>query len=178
MNRDTLEEIILRTRELCDEGRMPAGHKERFLERLQQREAKKNLWQRLIDWSSNLYTGRGLSLAITGGLCAVAVAFLLLKDPSVTDSTKRMENKYMFEMEKYAEELADQISQMGEFDREDVKYSIESIVTSDTIPMNLQLPKEMSKKEKQKIIKEYYERKMEGLKKVKTFIAINTEQEN
>ncbi len=178
MNRDNLEDIIFRNRELLDEGSMPAGHKERFLARLKEKEAKKSLWKRIIDWSSNLYTGRGLSLSIAGGLCAVAIAFLLIKDPSVTDSTRRMENRYMLEMEKYAEELADQILQMGEFDREDVKYSIESIVASDTIPLNLQLPKEMSKKEKQKIIKEYYERKMEGLKKVKTFIAINTEQEN
>ena len=178
MSRHTLEEIIQRNRELFDQGSMPEGHKERFLARLQQKEAKENLWRRIIDWSSNLYTGRGLSVSIAGGLCAVAVAFLLFKDPSVTDSTKRMENRYMLEMEKYADELADRISEIGEFDREDVKYSIESIVASDTIPLNLQLPKEMSKKEKQKIIKEYYERKMEGLKKVKTFIAINTEQEN
>ena len=35
----------------------------------------------------------------------------------------------------------------------------------------------MSKKEKQKIIREYYNQKMEGLKKIKTFIAMNEPEE-
>ena len=43
--------------------------------------------------------------------------------------------------------------------------------------MALQLPENLSKKEKQRIIKEYYNQKMEGLKKIQTFIAMNNENE-
>ena len=51
------------------------------------------------------------------------------------------------------------------------------IMEEGSTPLTLQLPENLSKKEQQRIIKEYYNQKMEGLKKIEIFLAQNSNDE-
>lgn len=76
----------------------------------------------------------------------------------------------MKEMELLEQEI-DQLSMKNDtITRIQTRNAVNSI-TFEAIPMTQQLPKIISPKERAKILKNYYKQKVEGLKKVKTFLA-------
>ena len=88
-----------------------------------------------------------------------------------------MESGYVTSLQALGNQLLEEGENLSVQDFEDLNYSISSILSDEDGLMALQLPENLSKKEKQRIIKEYYNQKMEGLKKIQTFIAMNNENE-
>lgn len=99
----------------------------------------------------------------------------LVSPQGLTDITA-VENNYMQQVRNYGNTLINSSSNTGDATRAQVK-SVVSALTEDAIPMSEQLPSELSKDEQLKILKDYYNQKMAGLKNVKVFIAQNSPEE-
>ena len=138
---------------------MPEGHTGRFLRKLEQQ--KPSFIQRLSGWFNDHAAGQRVGWVLSPAICILAVVLLISKS-SPERSLKQMGSS-----------LTEDSRQLPKGFQEDALYSISSILDEDEQLMALQLPENLSKTEKQKIIKEYYNQKMEGLKRIKTFIAMN-----
>lgn len=187
---ENLEKIIANNLESFSKGELPKGHKERFMSRLEALESKgeaaervegRGLWQRLKLWGSQMMNnpayGRKSYWIITPALCALAALLLVynlyLKPNAVLD----MERQYIDEVQTFGHQLMSKEESFGEGNEADLLYSISSIMEEGSTPLTLQLPENLSKKEQQRIIKEYYNQKMEGLKKIEIFLAQNSNDE-
>lgn len=171
--KDKLEELFQKSRMEMEDIRMPEGHRERFLQKLQ---AKPTFMQRINAWLSDRTAGRRAAWAIAPAICALALILFLGKD-NTERSLRQMESGYVINLQALGNQLLEEGGKLSAPDLEDLNYSISSILSDEDGLMALQLPENLSKKEKQKIIKEYYNQKMEGLKKIQTFIAMNSETE-
>ncbi len=158
-----LEELFLSYRQSQEGAELPYGHKERFLRKLAAPEKQKPEKAIRIAWVS-----------LAAAACIVAAAIFIPKVSS--GSLDRFEEECLAELQEMGNQLKTDSHLLPHGDKEDALYSISSIVDGEEL-MALQLPENMSKKEKQKIIREYYNQKMEGLKKIKTFIAMNEPEE-
>jgi hypothetical protein len=115
-------------------------------------------------------------------ITAICLVFILKEDKigsvklvspqGITDVTA-MENNYMQQVKNYGNTLINSSSNAGNEAQAQVK-SVVSALTEDAIPMSEQIPSELSKDEQLKILKDYYNQKMEGLQNVKVFIAQNS----
>ncbi|MBQ3383400.1 MAG: hypothetical protein IJG54_08770 [Bacteroidales bacterium] len=164
-----LENLFSQRRMQTENSEMPLGHQERFLEKLEGRNT--GLWHRIAAWFNDQSTGKKAAWILSPAICAIAIVLLMAKT-SPEDSLARMEQRYRLSLMEMGKELTEDSHSLSEGFKEDALYSISSITEDDEF-LALQLPANLSKKEKQKIIKEYYNQKMEGLKKIKTFIAMN-----
>ena len=170
---DKLEELFEQNRMDLEERQLPEGHRERFLEKLQ---AKPSFIQKVKAWLSDNTAGRRAAWAIAPALCILALVLFLGKGNSEA-SLRQMESGYVTSLQALGNQLLEKGGNLSDTDLEDLSYSISSIISDEDGLMALQLPENLSKKEKQKIIREYYNQKMEGLKKIQTFIAMNSETE-
>ena len=171
--KDKLEELFEKSRMDMEDIQLPEGHRERFLKKL---DAKPSFIQRVKAWLSDNTAGRRAAWAIAPALCILALVLFLGKDNSEA-SLRQMESGYVTSLQALGNQLLEEGGNLSDPDLEDLSYSISSIISDEDGLMALQLPDNLSKKEKQKIIKEYYNQKMEGLKKIQTFIAMNGETE-
>ena len=170
---DKLEELFEQNRTDMEEIQLPEGHRERFLQKL---EAKPSFIQRIKAWLSDNTAGRRSAWAIAPALCILALVLLLGKS-NPDASLRQMESGYVTNLQALGNQLLEEGGTLSTQDLEDLNYSISSIISDEDGLMALQLPENLSKKEKQQIIKEYYNQKMEGLKRIQTFIAMNGETE-
>lgn len=173
--KDKLEELFKQNIMDMEDIPMPEGHRERFLEKLQA-QTRPSFLQKIKDWLGDNTAGRKAAWAIAPALCILALVLFLGKGNSDA-SLRQMENGYITNLQALGNQLLEEGESLSEQDLEDLNYSISSILTDEDGLMALQLPENLSKKEKQRIIKEYYNQKMEGLKKIQTFIAMNSETE-
>ena len=171
--KDKLEELFEQSRMDMEEIQLPEGHRERFLKKL---EAKPSFIRRVKAWLGDNTAGRRAAWAIAPALCILALVLFLGKDNSEA-SLRQMESGYVTSLQALGNQLLEEGGNLSDPDLEDLNYSISSILSDEDGLMALQLPENLSKKEKQQIIKEYYNRKMEGLKRIQTFIAMNSETE-
>lgn len=170
---DKLEKLFEQNRIDMEDIQMPEGHRERFLKKL---EAKTSLVQRIKTWLGDNTAGRRAAWAIAPALCILALLLILGKgNPDA--SLRQIESGYMTSLQALGNQLLEEGVNLSTPDLEDLNYSISSILSDEDGLMALQLPENLSKKEKQQIIKEYYNQKMEGLKRIQTFIAMNSETE-
>ena len=100
-----------------------------------------------------------------------------LVSPQGVTNVAAMENIYLKQVKNYGNILINSSSNAGDATQAQVK-SVVSALTEDAIPMSEQIPSELYKKEQFKILKEYYNQKMAGLKHIKVFIAQNDPEEN
>ena len=171
--KDKLEELFEQNRMDIEDIQIPEGHRERFLKKL---EAKPSFIQRIKAWLTDNTSGRRAAWAIAPALCILALVLFLVKgNPDA--SLRQMEAGYVTSLQAFGNQLLEEGGNLSDPDLEDLNYSISSILSEEDGLMALQLPENLSKKEKQQIIKEYYNQKMEGLKKIQTFIAMNSETE-
>ena len=162
-------------------AKIPDGHLERFIRKFndaveEQPERKRGFFSTLSSWFNNPTAGRKAAWVLSPAICAVA-AVLLVKNFSSDDYLNQIELSYRHNLLKLGRELTLDSQSLEQYNQEEALYSISTIVEEDGQLMALQLPDNLSKKEKQRIIKEYYNQKMEGLNKIKTFIAMNNIEE-
>ncbi len=170
-----IEELFKRTEEV-NNIELPLGHRQRFLAKLQEQEGRPGFLGRIGLWLNNPTAGRKAAWVLSPAICIIA-AVLLIRNFSSDGYLHQMELGYRQDLQKLGSQLTQDSKTLEEYNQEDALYSISSIVEDDGQLIVLQLPPNLSKKEKQQIIKEYYNQKMEGLKKIKTFIAMNNSQE-
>ena len=165
-----LENIFSEQRKQTERLEMPEGHTGRFQRKLEQQ--KPSFIQRLSGWFNDHAAGQRIGWVLSPAICILAVVLLISKS-SPEQSLRQMELSYRTSLMQMGSSLTEDSRQLPKGFQEDALYSISSILDEDEQLMALQLPENLSKTEKQKIIKEYYNQKMEGLKRIKTFIAMN-----
>ena len=171
--KDKLEELFEQNRMDMEDIQMPEGHRERFMQKLQ---ARPSFIQKVRMILSDMSFGKKAAWVLSPAICVLAVVLFLGKSNG-TAALEQMESGYVTSLQALGNQLLEEGENLSVQDFEDLNYSISSILSDEDGLMARQLPENLSKKEKQRIIKEYYNQKMEGLKKIQTFIAMNNENE-
>ncbi len=154
---------------------IPIGHQERFARKLKEHcSAPKTIWERILSYLHNPTAGKRSAWILAPALTVITIA-LCLNHLNKNLYINQIESNYLYAIKEYGKQLSEEGQELTKEDRQDILYSISSIL-SDEEPLALQLPADMPKKEKQKILKEYYNQKMEGLNRIKIFIAHNKEE--
>ena len=151
---DKIEKYIAEHRHEFDSDVAPAGSRERFMEAA----------QALAQAQKRRRRARVLSLSLAGLAAAcIAVFMVLFSQPDLSRELER-QHKRLAEKESEIMILADQ-----EFpqEKEMIINTIRSILI-EAIPLEEQLPEEISMKEKSEILKSYYDRKYAALENLMT----------
>lgn len=165
---ENLEKYIKDNLEEFNCGEMPAGCRERFMAKIAAADArtaqKKRRSHRIFTYS--------LSAA------AVILLVLFVKDFMISHTTEPN-----IEVENYAEQMYMQQEEILNLIKDtdpmavDEAAAIIEIITSESIPLDEQLPQEISQEQRALILKEYYQAKMAALKRVKTLYAQGPQEE-
>lgn len=149
-----LEKYIKDNIDSFNDSEMPIGHKNRFLKKL---EEEKSPVHRIF--------------GIVASIAAAIVLGLFIFAPKESETIGIQEDNT-----DYAELmriLENEIISLSEESNPDVaKEAIKASkrVTFEAVPLNEQLPAELTEREKARILREYYKQKSEGLKKIKTYL--------
>ena len=149
---DQIEKYIVEHRHEFDFEAAPSGSRERFMAAAQAQAQKRRRSARVLSLSF-----AGLAAACT------AVFMVLFSQPDLSHELER-HHKRLAEKESEIMILADQ-----EFpqEKELILNTIRAILV-EAIPLEDQLPEEISVKEKSKILKSYYDRKYAALENLMT----------
>jgi hypothetical protein len=182
---EKIEKYIIENREKFNQGEMPNGHKERFLKKLSNagnpEEREQGIFRNNIRRPNNktmsLFIKIALPLAAVF-VVGISIIFFHKSAPSI-EVIPQMEIAEMKEMEELEQQI-DKLSKQNDTITQIQTRNAVNSITFEAIPMNQQLPKVISPTERARILKNYYKQKVEGLKKVKTFLAeqCNTEIAN
>jgi hypothetical protein len=148
---DQIEKYIVEHRAEFDSS-APAGSRERFLAAAQSQAQKRRRRARVISLSF-----AGLAAACT------AVFMVLFSQPDLSHELER-HHKRLAEKESEIMILADQEFPL---EKELILNTIRAILV-EAIPLEEQLPEELSVKEKSEILKSYYDRKYAALENLMT----------
>ncbi len=189
-----LEQYIRDNRAAFDSGELPEGSNERFLNKLQRVQEEtvdkeKSVWMNKIDKDPKVVSiGKKTAVGyIFASVATVAAVFLIsFFLDSKSDSVNGINGLQMVESMTVAEyillmnTLDEEIVQMSK--RCDEKTAKEAVkasksIKNDAVPLEEQLPEELSERERAEILRRYYKEKAEGLKKVKTFLAVQMMEE-
>ncbi|MBE6229381.1 MAG: hypothetical protein E7119_02185 [Bacteroidales bacterium] len=168
-----IEKYIKENMGSFNDSEMPTGHKERFLKKLeaeQKRDAGK-----IVQIGNSRESGKKTKfhklMAAISSMAAVIALCLILLTPKESETIHIQEDNT-----DYAELmhiLESEIISLSEESNPDVaKEAIKASkrVTFEAVPLDEQLPAELSEREKARILREYYKQKSEGLKKIKTYL--------
>lgn len=147
-----LEKYISSNIDAFDCEPIPEGGKERFMDAVRQ-ERRKNRIQ-------------VLSIAFTGMAACIAIIMAVLVEPDISKELERhytrmamKENEILTIVERECPEETDMI------------MNTLRTITADVIPLEDQLPDELSAKDKSKILNEYYDLKYSALENLMTNIS-------
>lgn len=155
-----LEDFIAKNREKISEVRLPEGFSDEMLVRISEGiKSKKERKRAVLRYTYGI--AAALALLVTVGL-------LSLPNAEKENSIAEIEEYYI---------LIKEINQLNSAERdytikEDIIRSVKDL-TEDETRIEEQLPEEISKEEKEEIIRKYYRKKNEGLEKLRTFLAEN-----
>lgn len=153
---DRLEQYIKENRYSFDAELPPSGSRERFMARLEAEKARRRrVWFRHI-W---------MSAAVSAAAVAALVAF------SYSGASKDIERSILAMNSQEAQVIA-LVEEVCPQEMDVVMSSIRSI-TFEAIPFTDQLPDELPKKERIRIIKDYYGRKIEALQDLMAYYDVN-----
>ena len=147
-----LERYISSNIEAFDCEPIPAGGKERFMDAVRQ-ERRKNRIQ-------------VLSIAFTGMAACIAIIMAVLVEP---DISKELERHYTRMSMKENEILT--IVEREYPEETDMIMNILRTISAAAIPLEEQLPEELSTKEKSRILNEYYDLKYSALENLMANIS-------
>lgn len=151
---DKIEKYIAEHRHEFDSDAAPAGSRERFMAAAQAQAQAQQHRRRT----------RVISLSFAGLAAACTAVFMVLFSQSDISRELERQHRRLAEKESEIMILADQ-----EFpqDKEMIINTIRAILV-EAIPLEEQLPDEISVKEKSEILKSYYDRKYAALEKLMT----------
>ena len=159
---ENLEKYIKENIKEFDCSEMPAGHKERFLEKLSALE------------TNNQSNSRRLSNIVwsISSVAAILIIALFIGRPSSEEFRVLDENGT--EYTTLMTTLENEIIQMSKnCNKKSAKEALKASrsVTFEALPITEQLPDELSDEERAKILRRYYKEKTDGLKRIKTYLA-------
>lgn len=173
---DNLKQYIEENRDEFDRGPMPQGNKERFMSRLNNVSSNKLQQNRKKGALKSKYV-RLVRIA-TGIAAAMVISVFLVRWHTEKSRIPVMDNDtdYLTLMKNLEQEI---IILSKECDRKTARQAIRASenVIYETIPITEQLPKELPDRKKAVILKQYYKEKTEGLRKIKTFLAMQTSEQ-
>lgn len=155
-----LEDFIRKHRTAFDEGTIP--------EELQMRISSKIAGAAP---SGSRKSNKGNAVKII--TYAVSFAALVILSITVTTNVKNRETGISAEYDEY-QALIKEIQNMGENEDNAILMMEVANITEET-PIEEEIPEGLSKQERLRIIKKYYGRKTEGLKRIKVLLATNNE---
>ncbi len=163
MTMDRLEQYIKDNRESFDFGELPEGSRERLMKK----------WEKT--------SGRGLvRLGRVAAGIAASVALAFVFGYAVLGGGGRPSVDYLYSQEYISllTTLDDEIVEMSRCcDSRTAKEAVRAArsIVDDVIPLEDQLPAEISAEERELILREYYQRKAEGLERIKDYLAVVSE---
>ena len=146
-----LERYISSNAEAFDCEPIPEGGKARFMDAVRQERRRSRI--------------QVLSMAFTGMAACIAIMMAILVEP---DISKELERHYIRLAAKENEILT--IVEREYPDETDMIMNTLRTITADAIPLEEQLPDELSTKEKSRILNEYYDLKYSALENFMTDI--------
>jgi hypothetical protein len=151
---DNIEKYIAEHRQEFDSEAAPSGSRERFMAAAQAQAQAQQRRRR----------ARMLSISFAGLAAACTAVFMVLFSQSDISRELERQHRRLAEKESEIMILADQ-----EFpqDKEMIISTIRAILV-EAIPLEEQLPEEISMKEKSEILKSYYDRKYAALENLMT----------
>ena len=159
---ENLEKYIKENLEKFDYAEMPAGHKERFLEKLSALETNNQ---------SNSRRPSNIVWRISSVAAILIIALFIGRQSSeefrVLDENGTEYTTLMTTLENEIIEMSKNCNKKSA--KEALKAS--RSVTFEAIPITEQLPDELSDEERAKILRRYYKEKTDGLKRIKTYLA-------
>lgn len=164
---ENLEKYIQENIEQFNTGEMPAGHKERFMAKLE----ALNTQERKAAKPHRLFSRRSI---FTASAAAAAIIIALLATPH---SGEQDENQYNIAIQELAQEMYMEEAETLMLFGEDEQYMINNVksITNEAIPLTEQLPDELSPERRAEILREYYKAKTAALKKIRTLYAQSEE---
>lgn len=147
-----LERYISSNVEAFDCEPLPEGGKERFMDAVRQERRKSRI--------------QVLSIAFTGMAACIAIIMAVLVEP---DISKELERHYRRMAMKENEILT--IVEREYPEETDMIMNILRTISADAIPLEDQLPEELSTKEKSRILNEYYDLKYSALENLMANIS-------
>lgn len=158
-----LEQYIKENKDLFHRDRLPEGHKERFMKKLQNASPGRE--------KSNIFN------TVVRIILPVAAVFVIafIIDNRSARIIDFLENRYTYTTN-YALLMADEERQVIELMKETDPFTGRQLmmalenITFEAIPLKDQLPAELSEKEKRQIMNNYYKQKTEGIQQIKDFL--------
>lgn len=178
-----LEQYIKENRSAFDEGNLPIGSKERFMRKLhvsgEKEKDSENKMDTMVKTGENPLKSNKIKsidfkpiIKVLGNIAAVFILAFFISHFSKEEQAST-EPDYPSLMVELGNKI---ISLNKESDQQTTEQMIKAMddIIFEAIPLADQLPDEISEEEKARILREYYKRKNEGLKKIKTFLAQQT----
>ncbi|MDO4735626.1 MAG: hypothetical protein Q4B21_01210 [Bacteroidia bacterium] len=160
---DQLEKFITDNIEQFNDGQMPAADKELFNKKLKESELQK---------VSKI--GFARIIRMTSVAVAAIVLVFIVKNVTITKEAKTIDVvNYTQQLAKEGDEILNLYKEMAPEALEELKSTL-NIVLHESIPLNEQLPDELSADKKALILREYYKQKSEALKSLKLLYAQET----
>lgn len=162
-NRDILKDFIKEHSQQLNSYQMRDGDLERFTQKVENASLRKGRWSFLT---------QGRFIAATAAVCVIAAIFVIAGIRSTDNGREpeRLEQAYIASLQLKAAQIIKANAENENLSEEDLANSMESLL-NDPVLMSEQLSDELSPKEKIRILKEYYNQKMEGLGQFKTLLA-------
>lgn len=174
---ENLEKYINDNLEQLGSYEMPQGHKERFLARLAAQELNESASQAKAAAPQTESTAphskkitfwnRRRIISAASVAAVVAIGMLATLNPSV------QEMFYRHEIKKCAQQIYIEESEILQMLEEDEQYMINNLktITEEAVPLEEQLPAELSPEKRAEILIRYYKAKSSSLKNFKTLYA-------
>lgn len=169
---ENLEKYINDNLEQLGSYEMPQGHKERFMARMAAQEPQETVAasperRKITFWN------RRRIISAASAAAVVAIGLFATLNPSV------QEMFYRHEIKKCAQQIYIEESEILQMLGEDEQYMINNLktITEEAIPLEEQLPAELSPEKRAEILIRYYKAKSSSLKSFKTLYAQGGETE-
>lgn len=156
---DGLDTFISQNRDLFDEE-LPLGHLERFNRRIALKNSYKSKVRRFaISFS-----------AVAAAVILGVIAFTQIRNSDTAEDENYEFMYYKAQIESVKNEIFNESSQIGGAVETEAKGTIYSIM-NESIPLEQLLPEELTKAQKDTILKKYYQKKLKGLNQYKSIVS-------
>lgn len=169
---ENLEKYINDNLEQLGSYEMPQGHKERFMARMAAQEPQETVAasperRKITFWN------RRRIISAASAAAVVAIGLFATLNPAV------QEMFYRHEIKKCAQQIYIEESEILQMLGEDEQYMINNLktITEEAVPLEEQLPAELSPEKRAEILIRYYKAKSSSLKSFKTLYAQGGETE-
>ena len=171
---ENLEKYINENLEQISSCEMPQGHKERFMAKLAAQEPAQEAsaqgsatHEAPLQHRKITFWNRRRILSAASAAAVVAIGFITILNPAV------QEKIYSYQVHKSAQQIYIEEAEIMQMLGEDEQYMINNLktITEEAVPLEEQLPAELSPEKRAEILIRYYKAKSASLKNFKTLYA-------